>query len=46
MQYEDGAVVLLSHSNTSQRVAISKKLLTPSKDGKMGGACKKVCTIW
>ena len=42
VQNEDGSVVLLSASNSRQRTAIAKKLLTPSKDGKMGGAMKKV----
>ena len=42
MQFEDGGVCLLHASNPRQRVAIAKKLLTPSKDGNMGGASKKV----
>ena len=45
MQNEDGSVILLSGSNSRQRVAIAKKLLTPSKEGKMGGATKKVFVI-
>ncbi len=45
VQNEDGSVVLLSASNSQQRIAIAKKLLTPSKGGKMGGATKKVHSI-
>lgn len=42
VQNENGFVVLLSPSNERQRVAIAKKLLTPSKEGVLGGATKKV----
>ena len=42
MQNEDGAVVLLSANNLRQRSSIAKKLLTPSKDGLLGGPTKKV----
>ena len=38
-------MVLLSASNPRQRNAIAKRLLTPSKEGSLGGAAKKVrCT--
>ena len=43
VQNEDGSVVLLSATNPRQRNAIAKRLLTPSKEGPMGGATKKVC---
>ena len=42
VQNEDGSVVLLSASNPRQRNAIAKRLLTPSKEGSLGGAAKKV----
>ena len=42
VQNEDGSVVLLSASNPRQRNAIAKRLLTPSKEGSLGGATKKV----
>lgn len=42
VQNEDGSVVLLSATNPRQRNAIAKRLLTPSKEGPMGGATKKV----
>ena len=45
VQNEDGSVVLLSASNPCQRNAIAKRLLTPSKEGSLGGAAKKVCCI-
>ena len=44
VQNEDGSVVLLSASNPRQRDAIAKRLLTPSKEGSLGGAAKKVHT--
>lgn len=54
VQNEDGSVVLLSAINSQQRNAIAKRLLTPSKEGSLGGASKKVrllylqctCTSW
>ena len=45
VQNEDGSVVLLSASNPRQRNAIAKRLLTPSKEGSLGGAAKKVCCV-
>ena len=42
VQNEDGSVILLNPSNLRQRMAIAKKLLTPSKDVSQGGATKKV----
>ena len=45
VQNENGSVVLLSASNPRQRNAIAKRLLTPSKEGSLGGAAKKVCYI-
>ena len=42
VQNEDGSVVLLSATNPRQRNAIAKRLLTPSKEGSLGGATKKV----
>ncbi len=39
---EDGSTQLLSVSNPRQRIAIAKKLLTPSKSESIGGARKKV----
>ena len=46
MQNEDGSVVLLSANNSRQRMALAKQLLTPSKDGNLGGARKKVHKEW
>ena len=45
VQNEDGSVVLLSAINPQQRNAIAKRLLTPSKEGSLGGASKKVCLL-
>ena len=45
VQNEDGSVVLLSATNHRQRNAIAKRLLTPSKEGSLGGATKKVITV-